>query len=152
MIKILLLLLTTSNLGFASSDLNDRLREQTGLVICFNSSEAGRGSGILIDSGRHLLTNWHVVSCLVDSEPGRAVAILSNGRKTELSIVRVSTEKDIAILKLSDPVMIKSPSFIRSANVEERDKVIVVGFPGAADLDGPLENRASSVERLSLKV
>ena len=146
MIKILLLLLTTSNLGFASSDLNDRLREQTGLVICFNSSEAGRGSGILIDSGRHLLTNWHVVSCLVDSEPGRAVAILSNGRKTELSIVRVSTEKDIAILKLSDPVMIKSPSFIRSANVEERDKVIVVGFPGAADLDGPLENRASFSE------
>jgi hypothetical protein len=141
-----LVLLTAPVFAFASDGLNERLREQTVLVICANSSEAGRGSGILIDSGKHLLTNWHVVSCLLDAEPGRAVALLSNGRKSHLSLVRASAEKDIAILKLSDPIMVKSPAFIRSADVEERDKVIVVGFPGAADLDGSLGNRASFSE------
>ena len=63
----------------------------------FSGYAEGAGTGIVLDSDGHILTNAHVV------DGADAVQVTVNGKEQDASIVGVDASNDIAVLKLSDP-------------------------------------------------
>ena len=117
----------------AGNSLNATIKQQTVQLVCIVSNTDGAtGSGFLINAGRNVISNFHVVECV--TRGGKAFVITPQQKRVDLTLVLHSDQKDLAILKLSKPFNSEEVTFARRDLLEERDKVIAAGFPGAAQL------------------
>ena len=91
-----------------------------------------RGTGFVIDDGRYIVTNFHVLPETIDYAKRESIAIFSGrGKKVKAIMVEVAAKDvvhDLAILKIRGQ---KLPALqLGSAkNIREGDEIAFTGFP-----------------------
>ncbi|MEO3811622.1 trypsin-like peptidase domain-containing protein [Sphaerisporangium sp. B11E5] len=84
----------------------------------------GRGSGFVIDTAGHILTNAHVVA-----GGSEVTAVLHDGRRVTARVVGAEDDDDLAVLAV-DGVPGLGPAVLgRSGDVAVGDQVLAVGSP-----------------------
>lgn len=102
-------------------------------VICKSSLGVnGTGSGVLVGSGSHVVTNDHVVACV--DKGYELIVIQSKEQRLAATVLWRSEDKDLAVLQMNGTVGGAVPAFAVSEQVQDADTVYAMGFPGAADL------------------
>jgi putative serine protease PepD len=92
-----------------------------------NSQGEAEGSGMVLDSEGHVLTNNHVVAGAQDN---KVIVTLSDGRIFEADVVGTDQTTDLAVVKLVDaPSDLKAVSMGDSNSVQVGDPVMAVGNP-----------------------
>ena len=106
-------------------------------VLCLDPSgdinQTGTGTGFVVGSGSHVVTNWHVVDCT--AEGGRVVIPLSAEQSTWLfcEVAARHETKDLAVLALPRASGRPAARFAALSTVAKRDPVHASGFPRAQD-------------------
>ncbi|MCU7938162.1 MAG: trypsin-like peptidase domain-containing protein [gamma proteobacterium symbiont of Bathyaustriella thionipta] len=85
--------------------------------------ENNLGSGVIVSSQGHILTNNHVISGAQDIE-----VLLKDGRYLQASIVGRDLETDLALLKVS-AAKLSTIQFGDSSNLQVGDIVLAIGNP-----------------------
>jgi len=89
---------------------------------------SGEGSGVVLDTSGHVLTNNHVVEAATTG--GRIDIVLSDGRAYPAGIVGTDPTTDLAVLKLETvPSGLKAATFGNSAAVQVGQPVMALGNP-----------------------
>jgi S1-C subfamily serine protease len=86
----------------------------------FSAYAQGAGTGIVMDTAGHILTNAHVV------DGADSVEVTVNGKEQSASIVGVDSDDDIAVLQLSDASGVK-PATFATASPAVGDPVVAIG-------------------------
>lgn len=87
---------------------------------------ADSGSGVIISSEGHIVTNSHVV--LAGDRTSQITVHLSDGRSMDAELIGIDTRADLAILKIKADGLI--PAFIgKSSELEVGQWVLAVGNP-----------------------
>ena len=87
----------------------------------------GEGSGVVLDTAGHVLTNNHVVA---GAGNGSITVTLSDGRAYPASVVGTDPSTDLAVLVLKTvPSGLKPATFGDSAAVKVGDQVMAIGNP-----------------------
>ena len=97
----------------------------------FEREVTGLGSGILIDSKGHILTNSHLVNGATKMK-----VVLSDGRKftdASVKVIGVDTKTDLAVVKISDRGNFPFAAFGDSDKVEVGQWVVAIGHPQGLD-------------------
>ncbi|MBR3356786.1 MAG: trypsin-like peptidase domain-containing protein [Solobacterium sp.] len=81
-----------------------------------------RGSGFVIREDGYILTNAHVID-----HPSSRYMILYQGRKINAEVVRYSSEKDIALLKVNEHL--RDAMHFADSEPEKNASIFVIGFP-----------------------
>ena len=94
-----------------------------------SSSAAGQGSGVVLDTEGHVLTNNHVATGAGANADIRIV--LSDGRTfDDISVVGLDPATDLAVLQIADPPADLVPATLGSSDaVDVGDPVMAVGNP-----------------------
>lgn len=85
------------------------------------------GSGFLIDTKGYIVTNAHILK-----GSSGAMVVNSKGQEFNATIVNVDTEKDLAILKISDEdyTPLKAlPYVIRKSSTDLGERIFTLGYP-----------------------
>jgi putative serine protease PepD len=85
----------------------------------------GQGSGVIMDTDGHILTNAHVVA----AGTGRVTVRLSNGQRLPAQVVGADTRSDIAVVRAQEPADLTPAEFGSSADVLVGDTVLAIGSP-----------------------
>lgn len=89
----------------------------------------GSGSGFVWDDRGHIVTNFHVID-----EGVKYMVSLPDQRQVEATLVGRDPTKDIAVLKLSEPVTGLAPVIIgASRDLQVGQKVVAIGNPFGFD-------------------
>ncbi|MGB4335910.1 MAG: trypsin-like peptidase domain-containing protein [Chromatiaceae bacterium] len=115
----------------------DAMNAVTARVLCLpTTGDPQTGSGIVIDGGSHLVTNWHLVACT--QEGGEALVLLNADTRDKVAaVVRERDEtQDLAILTLAQRLDRPGVRFATLATLRQGDPVMAVGFPSDADQMG----------------
>lgn len=95
------------------------------ILIYSNGEPTGQGSGFVIDSEGHILTNYHVVENEVEFE-----VIFSDGLRTVGELVGIDPDSDIAVIKVTVPGRELKPLALgSSADVRVGQTVVAIGNP-----------------------
>jgi serine protease Do len=97
----------------------------------FEREVTGLGSGILIDSQGHILTNSHLVNGATKMK-----VVLSDGRTyrdTSVKLIGVDAKTDLAVIKISDKGNFPFAAFGDSDKVEVGQWVVAIGHPQGLD-------------------
>ena len=96
-------------------------------VSAQNSS--GIGSGAIVDSSGNIVTNYHVISSVVDGS-GRIQVTLTDGRIYEAKIVGTDKSTDLAVIRLVNPPSdLVAAQFGQSADLKVGQPVMAIGSP-----------------------
>lgn len=88
----------------------------------------GQGSGVIVDEGGYVLTNYHVIA-----SASRVAVKLSDGRRvSNVKIVGIDPPTDLAVLKINASGLIAAP-WGDSEELEVGDWVLAVGNPFGLD-------------------
>jgi putative serine protease PepD len=85
------------------------------------------GSGFVLDSQDHVITNNHVVADATG--PGDLKVVDRAGKKHDAKIIGRSPVYDIAVLAVSDPSGLKAAAIGSSASMRVGDTVVAIGSP-----------------------
>jgi S1-C subfamily serine protease len=129
--SVLLSLLLGWSMSAQADGLTESMRSSTVPVVCLTSpTRIGAGSGFIVAMGKHVVTNQHVVEC---ADKGGKVGVMSaSGELVQATVAWKSETKDLAILSIEKGWGGKPVTFATRTAIDERDKVIVAGYPGAA--------------------
>jgi hypothetical protein len=94
----------------------------------------GKGSGFVIDDGKHIVTNYHVIEA-VEKQGAQAWVALGRGRDLlrALEIRATSQANDIAVLSVDQKLAKPSVKLVLREDIKAAEPVIAVGFPGTSD-------------------
>jgi serine protease Do len=98
------------------------------------TTKKGHGSGCMISSKGHVLTNYHVIAGQKDID-----VILNNGEKLKATFIRASEDGDLALLLLDNPP--QTLSFFKLPEKETYDlgdEVFAIGTPQSLELSQTL--------------
>ncbi|NNG34186.1 S1C family serine protease [Nakamurella aerolata] len=87
------------------------------------------GSGVVIDSSGHILTNNHVVSMASDAAGAKLTVVFSGGARVAGSIVGRDPASDLAVVKVNPPEGMTVAPLGNSDKLAVGDPVIAVGSP-----------------------
>ncbi len=119
------------SISVQADDLTESMRSSTVPVVCLTSpTEVGAGSGFIVAKGKHVITNRHVVACA--DEGGKVGVMSASGEFVPATVEWKSEAKDLALLGVEKSLSGKPVVFATRTTIDERDKVIVAGYPGAA--------------------
>jgi putative serine protease PepD len=90
--------------------------------------QGGTGSGVVIDSDGHILTNNHVVAPAVGVAGSTIEATFHNGTRAPLKVVGRDPKTDLAVVKVNMPNPIVAQIGV-SSNLAVGDGVIAIGSP-----------------------
>jgi putative serine protease PepD len=113
--------------GTGSGDLSDVAAEVLPSVVSVQVERGGRragGSGFVIDTDGHILTNSHVVGA-----GGDVSVVLRDGRRLPASVVGQAADTDLAVLRADLPAETRPLTLGRSGAVAVGDPVLAVGSP-----------------------
>jgi serine protease Do len=105
-------------------------RMEPSVVSIFRPGDFGRegqGSGVIVDPAGYIMTNYHVVSGATSIQ-----VQLSDGRRTDASVVGADEMLDLAVLKIELPSLIAA-EWGDSDELEVGDMVWAVGSPYGLD-------------------
>ena len=106
----------TASLSVA--DIVDEARPSVVRIVTGN----GSGTGFVVDSAGHVLTNQHVVEGQT-----RVTVVLHDGVRLDAQVVSADAARDIALLKVDSIRNLAPLAF--AARVREGEDVIALGFP-----------------------
>jgi S1-C subfamily serine protease len=84
----------------------------------------GVGSGVILDTGGYILTNYHVIE-----EIDRVLVKLSNGREYFAKILGYDSHTDLAVLKISTLRSLPEAKFGHSQGLQVGEWVMAIGNP-----------------------
>jgi hypothetical protein len=114
-----------------ANELTESMRASTVPVVCLISpTNMGGGSGFIVADGKHVVTNRHVVACV--DEGGKVGVMTASSAWVPATVTWKSEAKDLAVLSVEKNPGGQPVTFATRDTMEERDKVIVAGYPGAA--------------------
>ena len=90
--------------------------------------QGGTGSGVVIDSDGHILTNNHVVAPAVGVPGSTIEATFQNGVRAPLQVVGRDPKTDLAVVKVNIPNITVAQIGV-SSNLAVGDGVIAIGSP-----------------------
>ncbi|WJZ02087.1 trypsin-like peptidase domain-containing protein [Corynebacterium freiburgense] len=96
-------------------------------IYVASANEGGTGSGSIISSDGHVLTNNHVVELAKDG--GKIEVLLNDGSIYEADLVAGDVETDIAVIKIRDVKDLPVVTFGDSDEVVVGESVLAVGAP-----------------------
>jgi putative serine protease PepD len=96
-------------------------------ILESNGSSAGEGSGIILDTEGHILTNNHVVAEVANG--GKLTVTFQDGSSSTATIVGRDPMTDIAVIKVSGKSGLKPAHLGSSASLQVGDQVIAIGSP-----------------------
>ena len=89
----------------------------------FSDELVGRGTGMIIDSEGHILTNYHVVRGAATIE-----VRLASGRWCPAELIGTDPEMDLAVIRISDHIPLPYVTFGNSNNLTVDEPVATVGY------------------------
>lgn len=92
-----------------------------------NDAERGSGSGFVLDSRGHIVTNNHVVAVAADG--GQISVVLDNGDQREATVVGRSPSYDLAVIKVADAGGLTPASIGSSRPLRVGEPVVAIGSP-----------------------
>lgn len=109
------------------------VRPATVTIQVESDAEAASGSGVIIDSEGHLITNYHVVSGAING--GNITVALHDGRLYSAQIVGTDQTTDLAVLALDNPPSDLTAALLGdSSTLKVGQPVMAIGAPlGLAD-------------------
>ncbi|HWR31454.1 MAG TPA: trypsin-like peptidase domain-containing protein [Negativicutes bacterium] len=118
----------------AESDIEAMKNSSVRVLITQGGRLLGKGSGFVIDDGKHIVTNYHVVEA-VEKQGAQAWVALGRGRDMlrALEIRATSQANDIAVLSVDQKLAKPSVKMVRRDDIKTAEAVIAVGFPGTSD-------------------
>jgi hypothetical protein len=135
-IIFLILLLVAKVVGTASASNVpiEAMKASTVRILCKSafSFGIGSGSGVIVGTGNHVVTNHHVIGC-ADSG-GEVIVIQNKEQRFKASVVWKSAAKDLAVLRVQGTIGGAVPAFATSDMIGDAQTVYAMGFPGDADL------------------
>ncbi|MFJ8109751.1 trypsin-like peptidase domain-containing protein [Streptomyces sp. NPDC096132] len=96
------------------------------------SEESGTGTGFVLDTRGHILTNNHVVEPA--GSDGEITVVFNGGQTAEAEVVGRDSGYDLAVVKVSGVSGLKPLPLGNSDNVQVGDPVVAIGAP--FDLEG----------------
>lgn len=90
------------------------------------------GSGTMVSSDGYVLTNKHVINGVSDPDSLRVESY--GGRKYRAEVTASSSQKDLALLSISDVENLAYMTFEDVANIKTGDKVYAIGNPLGEEL------------------
>ncbi|MDQ1294179.1 MAG: putative serine protease PepD [Actinomycetota bacterium] len=91
-------------------------------------TSSGEGSGVIIDTAGHVLTNNHVVDGA--GQNGSITVLLSDGRGYSADVVGTDPATDLAVIKIKDtPKDLKAATLGNSSDVKVGSGVMALGNP-----------------------
>lgn len=119
---------------------SDAARSATVLI----SSGDGHGSGFLISSAGHVVTNWHVVG------DQRFVAVhLVSGRRVVGEVLRSASARDVALVKIEGEGYV--PLAVRREPVVVAEEVFAIGAPQKRQLGWTVTRGIVSAYRQAMR-
>ncbi|MGW4159565.1 S1C family serine protease [Streptomyces sp. NPDC004788] len=91
------------------------------------SGSSGTGTGFVLDTGGHILTNNHVVDAAASS--GEISVTFSNGESAAAKLIGRDTGYDLAVIQVSGVSGLKPLPLGNSENVRVGDPVVAIGAP-----------------------
>ena len=115
-----------------------------------SASAAGSGSGIVLDSQGHVLTNAHVVTLGGEASDPEITVRLADGTVTDAAVVGTDPVGDLAIVSLAAPGELEPMPMGSSADLLVGDTTIAIGAP--LGLDGTVTTGIVSALDRSISV
>ncbi len=106
----------------------------------------GTGTGVVLDTDGHILTNNHVVETA--TRQGTITVVFDDGRTATATVVGTSPKNDLAVLKVDGVKDLTPATFATSSSVKVGQAVVAVGAPlGLSDTvtSGIVSNTARPV-------
>jgi putative serine protease PepD len=98
------------------------------VTITVQSGQTGDvGTGVVLDTEGHVLTNYHVVSAAARS--GTITVTLANGTTTKATVVGYSSPNDLAVIKVADTADLTPATFAKSSELVDGQSVVAAGAP-----------------------
>ena len=94
----------------------------------FKRETRGLGTGMIIDTLGHILTNYHVVG-----GASKIDVLLSNGKTFQARLIGTDSKTDLAILRITTNEQLPYITFGDSDKVEVGEWVIAIGHPRGLD-------------------
>lgn len=94
----------------------------------FKRETKGLGTGMIIDSQGHILTNYHVVGNATKID-----VLLSNGSSFQAKLIGSDPKTDLAVIKISTKEQLPYVTFGDSDKVEVGEWVVAIGHPRGLD-------------------
>ena len=118
----------------AEADIEAMKSSSVRVLITQGGRLMAKGSGFVIDDGKHIVTNYHVIEA-VETEGAQAWVVLGRGRdmRRALEIRATSQANDIAVLSVDQKLAKPSVKLMRREDIKPAEAVIAVGFPGTSD-------------------
>lgn len=93
--------------------------------------EAGSGSGIVLDTDGHILTNNHVVE--VAGDGGSITVSFTDGTRAKATVVGTDPLTDTAVIQAQDVDGLTPATIGKSANLDVGQEVVAIGSPFGLD-------------------
>ncbi len=94
----------------------------------FKKETKGVGTGMIIDSRGHILTNYHVVGNATKID-----VLLSNGSSFQAKLIGSDPKTDLAVIKISTKEQLPYVTYGDSDRVEVGEWVVAIGHPRGLD-------------------
>ena len=118
----------------ADADIETMKNSAVRVLITQGGRLVAKGSGFVIDDGKHIVTNYHVIE-MVESQGAQAWVVLGRGRdmRRALEIRATSRANDIAVLSVDQKLAKPSVKLVRREDIKPAELVTAVGFPSVSD-------------------
>ena len=132
LVLALVLLSATGLMPVASAatdaDIETMKNSSVRVLITQGGRLLGKGSGFVIDDGKHIVTNYHVIEA-VEKQGAQAWVALGRGRDLlrALEIRATSQANDIAVLSVDQKLAKPSVKLVRREDIKAAEQVIAVG-------------------------
>ena len=102
-------------------------------VVEIEIVNSGEGSGVVLDTDGHILTNFHVIEESL-SNGARIIARLPDGSAAVATVLGTDPSSDLAIIQADfDPAVLRPATLGNSDAVEVGDAVFAIGNPFSQD-------------------
>jgi putative serine protease PepD len=100
------------------------------VTITVQSGSSGDiGSGVVLDTDGHILTNNHVVSAASSSGRASMTVTFPDGKTAPATVVGTSTSNDLAVIKVDGVSDLKPVTFAKSDALQVGQAVVAAGAP-----------------------
>jgi putative serine protease PepD len=99
----------------------------TVMIRVGSGGSGGTGSGFVLDTDGHIMTNNHVIADAADG--GRITVVLSDGVRVDAELVGRSPSYDLAVIKLTDDHELTPMPVGDSEAVQVGEPVVAIGSP-----------------------
>ncbi|MBM4257054.1 MAG: trypsin-like serine protease [Deltaproteobacteria bacterium] len=110
----------------------EQMKKSTVRIICATDTSTGVGSGFVVGTGKHVVTNVHVISCIANK--GKITVQIGQLQFIPAKVIQISERKDLVILETERALERPPVTLVTSDRVMDGQAVYALGFPPAAQM------------------